>query len=102
MQSSVPPVAKEPVAVSTNTKSVAGGFMIAGTVIASIFAFLFHYGAARLSYLKYQSIGWAIVDFFFAVFYYPYYVFVLAEPVAAPSAMYGGAKALKGLMKMFR
>jgi hypothetical protein len=102
MESVAPPTAKEPVAVSSNAKSIAGGFMIAGTVIGAIITFLFHYGAARLSYLKYQSIGWAIVNFFFAVFYYPFYALVLAEPVAAPSAMYGGAKALKGLMKMFR
>jgi hypothetical protein len=78
-----------------------GGLVLVGTVLASIFAFMFHLGAARLSYLKYQSIGWAILDFFFAVFYYPFYVFVLAEPLA-PTSMFGGGKALKGLMKMFR
>jgi len=87
--------------VSTTGMNVAGGFMIAGTVFAWIFTLIFHYGAARLSYMKYQSIGWAILDFFFAVFYYPFYALVLAEPVA-PTSMFGGSKAMKGLMKMFR
>jgi hypothetical protein len=102
MESVAPPTAKEPVAVSTTGMNVVGGFMIVGTILASIFTLLFHYGAARLSYMKYQSVGWAIVNFFFALFYYPFYALVLAEPVAAPTSMFGGSKALKGLMKMFR
>jgi hypothetical protein len=81
--------------------NVVGGFLIVGTVFAWIFTLIFHYGAARLSYMKYQSIGWAILNFFFAVFYYPFYALVLAEPIA-PTSMFGGSKALKGLMKMFR
>jgi hypothetical protein len=75
---------------------------IAGTIVSVLVTFLFHFGAARLSYLKYQSIGWAILDFFFAVFYYPFYALVLAQPVAAPTTMFGGASALKGLLKMLR
>jgi hypothetical protein len=75
--------------------------MVAATIIGSLFTFLFHFGAARLSYLKYQSVAWAILDFFFAVFYYPYYALFLAE--AAPAVgMFGGAKVVKGLLKMLR
>lgn len=44
-----------------------------------IFLIIFHIGAAYLSYKKYQSVGWAIVNFFFATFYYPFYAFFLNE-----------------------
>lgn len=76
--------------------------MVAATIVGSLFTFLFHFGAARLSYLKYQSIGWAILDFFFAVFYYPYYALFLAEAPVAATTMLGGAKMMKGLLKMLR
>lgn len=78
-------------------------------VIASILGlislavlFLFHLGAAYLSYQKFGNIAWAVVDFIFAYFYYPYYAFFLANtPVASapmtPTAMVGGMmKALSG------
>lgn len=85
-----------PVAISSNSV-----LMTITTIFGAIFTFLFHFGAARLSYLKYQSVVWAILDFFFAVFYYPYYAFFLAE--AAPAAvMFGGGKMMKGLLKMLR
>jgi hypothetical protein len=44
-------------------------------------------------------VGWAILDFFFALFYYPYYALVLAGPVPPPATMFGG---MKGLLKMLR
>jgi hypothetical protein len=58
-----------------------------GGVVGSIFGllgmllvFLYSFGAAKLSYDKYQSIGWAIFNFFFATFYYPYYAIFLSGP----------------------
>jgi len=42
------------------------------------------YGAAKLSYDKYGSLGWAILDFFFSGFYYPYYALVLNTPSTPP------------------
>ena len=42
--------------------------------------FLFSYGAAKLSYDKYGSVFWAIIDFYFAIFYYPYYALFLNTP----------------------
>ena len=56
-------------------------------IIPAIFALVFHAGAAYLSYQRHQSIGWAILSFFFAVFYYPYYAFTQAgKPAEAPPA----------------
>lgn len=56
-------------------------------IIPAIFALVFHLGASYLSYKTYGSIGWAVLDFFFAVFYYPYYAFFLAgKGGEAPSA----------------
>jgi len=85
---------------------------ITGIVLGAIFLFIFNLGAAYLSYSKYQSIGWAAVDFVFAVLYYPFYAFVLngtsaAAPMAAAvpamSPMYGGGKkAMKYLSKLLK
>jgi hypothetical protein len=47
-------------------------------LLPAIFALVFHLGAAYMSYQRNQSFGWAILSFFFAVFYYPYYAFALA------------------------
>ena len=80
-------------------KTAMSPWMIASSVLGALITFLFHFGAARLSYLKYQSVGWAILDFFFALFYYPYYALVLAGPVPPPATMFGG---MKGLLKMLR
>jgi len=64
---------------------------IASMVVGILFAFLWHLGAASLSYTKYGSIGWAILDFFFASFYYPFYAFFLNTP-PAPTSMFGGRR----------
>ena len=79
---------------STDPKKM-GPLAIAGAVIGIILAFLWSFGAARLSYLKYGSIGWAILDFFFASFYYPFYAFFLAEGPAPSVPMMGGRRRLK-------
>jgi len=54
------------------------------TILSALFAFIFFivfsYGAAKLSFDKYRSIGWAILDFFFSSFYYPYYAIFLNSP----------------------
>lgn len=72
-------------------------------VFPVVFVFLFHLGASFLSYQKYNSIPWAIVDFFFAVFYYPYYAFFLVkEPVQVPAVapMMGGKR--NGIFKFVK
>ena len=77
--------------------SVAAGFGIASMIFGIIFAFVWHLGAASLSYAKYGSIGWAILDFFFATFYYPFYAFFLNTPATPPTAMFGGRRRLPKL-----
>lgn len=54
-------------------------------IIPAIFALLFHAGAAYMSYQRNQSIGWAILHFFLAVFYYPYAAFT-GSSSSAPAA----------------
>jgi len=76
------------------TDSTASGLGIVSMIFTIIFLFVWHLGAASLSYAKYGSIGWAILDFFFATFYYPFYAFFLNTP-AQPTSMFGGRRKLK-------
>jgi hypothetical protein len=59
-----------------------------GGLASFLFLLVFSYGAAKLSYDKFGSIGWAILDFFFATFYYPYYAIFLS----GPSGSFGGRR----------
>lgn len=59
------------------------------SVISAIIGITYCYGAARLSYTKYGSIPWAIVDFIFAPIYYPFYAVFLHNP---PPPMMGGRR----------
>ena len=45
---------------------------------------LLHAAAAKLSYDKYQSPFWAVIDFFFGSIYIPYYAFFLNTPSQQP------------------
>jgi hypothetical protein len=81
---------EEPTQTSIPTSAVT-----ALTALAVIPLLVFHTGAAYLSYQKYGSFLWALVDFVFAYFYYPYYAFFLAGSPAPP--MMGG-----GMMKMLK
>jgi hypothetical protein len=92
--SSTPANANPSPAKTSETKtdsSTATGLGIVSLIFGIIFAFVWHLGAASLSYAKYGSIGWAILDFFFATFYYPFYAFVLNTP-PAPTSMFGGRR----------
>lgn len=60
----------------TGFSAILGGLAI----LPIVFLIVFHSGAAYLSYQKYQSGLWALVDFIFAYFYYPYYAFYLSSP----------------------
>lgn len=71
-------------------------------IIPLIFTIVFHVGAAYLSYQRSQSIGWAILSFFFAVFYYPYYAFTQpsaapAQPSILPTVQTAGKRMMKAL-----
>ena len=75
----------------------AGAFGLLIVVLLVIYGFVFSLGASSLSYAKYGSLPWAIVDFFFAYFYYPYYAFFLNQPATQP-LLFGGKRG-KSLMK---
>jgi hypothetical protein len=64
----------------------------AGLVIGIVLTILFHAGAAKLSYDKYGSIGWAILAFIFGSIYYPYYAFFVSGP---STSMFGAMRKLR-------
>ena len=63
-----------------------------GGILSILFFLLLLLGpaisAAKLSYDKYGSFLWAALDFFFPMFYIPYYAFFLNTPTS--SSMFGG------------
>jgi hypothetical protein len=73
-----------------DTKVEMSPWAIISLVFGIIVGLVWHLGAASLSYAKYGSIGWAILDFFFATLYYPYYAFVLNTP--STPTMFGGRR----------
>jgi hypothetical protein len=60
---------------STVIETTLGWFTGIGGILSLILLIVFHFGAAKLSYDVNQSVGWAVVSFFFATLYYPYYAF---------------------------
>ena len=64
------------------------------TISLSLIAHLiFSYGAAKLSYDMFGSVGWAVLDFIFSWFYYPYYaLFLHKAPVQAPLGIVGARR----------
>jgi hypothetical protein len=84
--------ARGPTVDVVQEQTTPGGAWVSTTIltiaiIPTIFAIVFHAGAAYLSYQRNQSVGWAILSFFFAVFYYPYYAFAQAgTPAPAPAS----------------
>jgi hypothetical protein len=69
---------------------MSGGAGVIMTVSLSlIVSILFSYGAAKLSYDTFHSVGWAILAFLFSGFYYPYYAFFVhkAPGLSTPPPM---------------
>jgi hypothetical protein len=56
-------------------------------IFGGLFYIIFSYGAAKLSYDRFQNVGWAVLDFLFPMFYYPYYAFTMSG-----AQQYGGRK----------
>jgi hypothetical protein len=79
---------------------MAVGVIIVTIILSIAYAIFFSLGAAVLSYHKYGSYFWSIINFFFAWIYYPYYAFFLdtnTPPVSAPATtetMMGGMRKL--------
>jgi hypothetical protein len=68
------------------TVSASSGGYTFTVSLGFIFALVFSYGAAKLSYARNQSIGWAMLAFLLSGLYYPYYALFLSQtaPVVAP------------------
>jgi hypothetical protein len=71
-----PPMPPQPPQPSVPTGVTAG--VIIYTIIGVVIGLLVAAGAAKLSYDKYGSIGWAILAFIFSPAYYPYYAFFVS------------------------
>lgn len=52
-------------------------------MISILPSIIFSFGAAKLSYDKFRSLGWAILAFIFSAVYYPYYAFTQSGPAPA-------------------
>jgi len=77
-------------------------FNTAWGLIPLAFAILFSAGAAYLSYQRNQSAALAILAFFFATIYYPYYAFTSSStPAVSPAStlMTAGRRLLKAMKK---
>lgn len=70
-------------------------------VFSVLFALFFSLGAALLSYRKFQSLGWAFLDFWFPYFYYPYYAFFINEAPPPSTGILGMTGGMKKVMKWF-
>lgn len=93
-----------PVTVEVDTRAAKDWswyiFNTAWGAIPIVFAILFSGGAAYLSYQRNQSMGWAIVAFFFATIYYPYYAFTSGSSSStplAPAIMTAGKKFVRAV-----
>lgn len=70
--------------------STVGGIMISVMVIIAIL--LPAIGAAKLSHDKFGSIGWAILAFIFAPFYYVFYAFFISSKPVIQQPILGGRR----------
>jgi hypothetical protein len=81
----VNPALSQPTTTTTTaTPSMWGALMAILAGFGGLFGLLIHAAAAKLSYDKYGSIGWAMLDFIFGSFYIPYYAFFLNSPSQQP------------------
>lgn len=85
-----PPAQQQPPAQANGGATGLAWFGSITGLLGFLFMLAFSYGAAKLSYDKFQSVGWAVVNFFFATFYYPYYAIFLSGP--SNSSTFGGRR----------
>ena len=83
--------ATPPTAPASTGSSIFAGFE---AILSILFFLLLLLGPAvsafKLSYDKYGSVLWAVLDFFFPVFYIPYYAFFLNTP--SSSGVFGARR----------
>jgi hypothetical protein len=65
--------------VSLGLMSGGAGFTMTVS-LSLILTIIFSYGAAKLSYDMFHSVGWSVLAFFFSGVYYPYYALFLNRP----------------------
>ena len=101
-----PPTVKSVEKATTDSITTAGvtGVFAVLAIVPIIFTLVFHLGAAMLSYQRSQSVGWAFLHFFLAIFYYPYFAFTQPSTVPEstgflPTVQSAGRRWLKGLAK---
>ena len=101
MSSPSPLGAQQPTSVEPKkqTPGVSVGIMSGGAGVmmsvslSLIVSIIFSYGAAKLSYDTFHSVGWAVLAFFFSGIYYPYYaLFLHKPPPPAPLGMLGARR----------
>ena len=78
--------------VTTSTSTIGSVIMSILAAFGGLLGLLLHFAAAKLSYDKYQSPFWAVIDFIFGTIYIPYYAFFLNTPSTPPPMMGGRHK----------
>ncbi len=78
---------QQPPEEKKTTVNINDPLTIAMIVINVLIGIIYCYGAARLSYNTFGSMGWAVVAFFLAPLYYPYYAIFVSQPAPPPSVM---------------
>ncbi len=63
------------------SQSSGSSMAIIPVIIGVIISIVIAAGAAKLSYDKYGSLGWAILAFIFSPLYYPFYAFFVSTRV---------------------
>lgn len=84
----VNPALTQPTTPTTTTSTIGSVIMSILAAFGGLLGLLLHFAAAKLSYDKYQSPFWAVIDFIFGTIYIPYYAFFLNTPSTPP--MMGG------------
>lgn len=77
---------------SDKNTTPSSSWSIASIVISVIVVLIVYGGAAKLSYDRYGSIGWAFIAFAFSPFYYPYYAYFISS---RSTSMLGGMRRMK-------
>lgn len=79
-------------ASSSSSNTAVGATTAFLASFGGFYGLLIHAAAAKLSYDRYQSIGWAILAFIFGSLYIPYYAFFLSSPAPVPMMSGGGRR----------
>lgn len=82
----------DPTAKTESSSSSSVGSIV-GIIFGLLILALYGGGAAKLSYDKYGSIGWALLAFLFAPIYYPIYAYFISSK--SSMGLIGGIRKIK-------